>query len=148
MGDLTTPGATAPVLPFFVYGTLRAGQANHDRVLRGRLAALRPAELPRAVLFDGPGYPYALDGGTGDTVRGELAEALPWAYEAVLADLDRLEEYVPGAPGNLYDRVTREVRCGGATRPAWVYLAGPATAAALRANGRRIASGDWSARGA
>ncbi|MEU6170355.1 gamma-glutamylcyclotransferase family protein [Streptantibioticus parmotrematis] len=147
MGDPTTPDAAAPVLPFFVYGTLRAGQVNHDRVLRGRVAAPRPAELPGAVLYDGPGYPYALDGAAADIVRGELVEALPGAYDAVLADLDRLEEHVPGAPGNLYDRVTREVRCGGAPRPAWVYLAGPVTAAALRANGRRIASGHWPAGG-
>ncbi|WP_411112809.1 gamma-glutamylcyclotransferase family protein [Streptomyces sp. 029-5] len=48
-------------LPFFVYGTLRPGEHNHDLYLRGRVAAEEPARLAGALLYDGPGYPYAIE---------------------------------------------------------------------------------------
>ncbi|MCQ4043599.1 gamma-glutamylcyclotransferase family protein [Streptantibioticus rubrisoli] len=130
-------------LPVFVYGTLRPGEANHG-LLRGRTAAETPAVLSGALLYEGPGYPYAVDDPGGGEIHGELIDPLPQVYEAVLADLDRLEEYVPGAPGNLYERVAREVRpTSGRPRSAWVYFAAPATARVLRANGVPIRSGDW-----
>ncbi len=129
-------------LPLFVYGTLRTGEANHGLLL-GRTAAETPAVLTGALLYEGPGYPYAVDAPGGGEVHGELIDPLPEAYEAVLADLDRLEEYVPGTPGNLYERVAREVRVAAGRRPAWVYLAGAATARALRTDGVRIRGGDW-----
>ncbi|MDJ0344649.1 gamma-glutamylcyclotransferase family protein [Streptomyces sp. H10-C2] len=141
---------TLPRLPFFVYGTLRPGEANHG-LLEGRTAAQRPAELPGAVLYDGPGYPYAVavTGTAGEavaeaaSVHGDLVHLLPELYESVLADLDRLEEHVPGAPGNLYERVVREVWCDGRARAAWVYLAGEELARALRESGRLVPGGDW-----
>ncbi|MER7741089.1 gamma-glutamylcyclotransferase family protein [Streptomyces sp. NPDC096538] len=131
-------------LPFFVYGTLRPGEVNHDRFLRGRTAREEPGRLRGAVLYEGPGYPYAVEAPDGE-VRGELVTALPEAYAELLARLDRLEEYVPGDPRNLYDRVARPVvrETGGATVRAWVYVAAPAVAARLRARATRVAGGDW-----
>ncbi|MFF9085287.1 gamma-glutamylcyclotransferase family protein [Streptomyces sp. NPDC014991] len=139
----TGPGGPSGPRPFFVYGTLRAGGANHDRFLRGRILAREPARLTGAVLYDGPGYPYAVEE-SGGRVRGELVTALPEAYESLLTDLDRLEGYVPGDPRNLYERVTRDVeRADGATVRAWVYLAAPRVADRLRAQGRPIPGGEW-----
>lgn len=133
-------------LPFFVYGTLRPGEANHDLFLRGRTLAEEPGHLTGAVLYDGPGYPYAVEE-PGGTVRGELVTARPEAYEDLLAALDRLEEYVPGDPRNLYERAARDVvRTGGGTVRAWVYLAAPRVAARLRATGTRVPDGDWLSR--
>jgi gamma-glutamylcyclotransferase (GGCT)/AIG2-like uncharacterized protein YtfP len=134
-------------LPFFVYGTLRPGEVNHDALLRGRTRSERPARLPGAVLYDGPGYPYAV-AEPGGTVRGELVTARPEDYRELLTVLDRLEEYAPGDPRNLYERVRREVilDADAAAVPAWVYLAAPAVAARLRTRGKLIESGDWSAR--
>ena len=139
---------TAPALPFFVYGTLRPGQVNHDLLLRGRTLREEPARLPGAVLYDGPGYPYAVEapGEAGATVAGDLVTARPEEYARLLAELDRLEEYAPGDPHNLYERVAREV-----TRPAadaapvraWVYVAAPAVAVRLRVRGKPIDGGDW-----
>ncbi|MFC9115517.1 MULTISPECIES: gamma-glutamylcyclotransferase family protein [Streptomyces] len=131
-------------LPFFVYGTLRPGEVNHDRFLRGRTAHEEAGRLRGAVLYEGPGYPYAVETPDGE-VRGELVTALPEAYAELLARLDRLEEYVPGDPRNLYDRVARPVvrETGGATVRAWVYVAAPAVAARLRARGTRVEGGDW-----
>ena len=133
-----------PRLPFFVYGTLRPGEPNHDHFLRGRTLAEEPARLAGAVLYDGPGYPYAVEE-RGGVVSGELVTALPEAYPELLVALDLLEEYAPGDPRNLYERVEREVireADGNAVR-AWVYVAAPAVAARLRARGKLIESGDW-----
>ncbi|MFC4504869.1 MULTISPECIES: gamma-glutamylcyclotransferase family protein [Streptomyces] len=135
-----------PHLPFFVYGTLRPGEVNHDLFLLGRTLNEEPALFPGAVLYDGPGYPYALEEPAG-RVAGELVTARPEAYAGLLTELDRLEEYRPGDPRNLYERVVREVMVGnGDRRAAWVYVAAPAVAARLRSRGRRIEGGDWRAR--
>ncbi|GCB49609.1 hypothetical protein SNL152K_6948 [Streptomyces sp. NL15-2K] len=133
-------------LPFFVYGTLRTGEVNHDLFLRGRTRAEEPARLIDAVLYDGPGYPYVVEA-RGGVVRGEIVTALPEAYGELLAALDRLEEYVPGDPRNLYERVEREVirDADGTAVRAWVYVAAPSVAARLRDRGELIESGDWSA---
>lgn len=66
-------------LPFFVYGTLRPGEVNHALFLRGRTAAEEPARLPDALLYDGPGYPYAVQH-PGSQIVGELVTAAPGAY--------------------------------------------------------------------
>ncbi|MFA7754800.1 gamma-glutamylcyclotransferase family protein [Streptomyces sp. NRRL B-2790] len=141
-----TPAPWDP-LPFFVYGTLRPGEANHDLFLRGRIRTEEPGRLTGAVLYDGPGYPYAVEEPGAEEISGELVTALPQTYAPLLAELDRLEEYAPGDPRNLYERVARDVvRADGTPVRAWVYLAAPAVAARLRARGRPIEGGDWLAR--
>ncbi|MFJ3142635.1 gamma-glutamylcyclotransferase family protein [Streptomyces halstedii] len=95
-------------LPFFVYGTLLAGERNHDRFLGGRVRGQCPAVLPGTLLYHGPGYPYAVEG-PGE-VRGALVTAAPGAYGELVALLDELEGYLgPGCPRNLYERVARPV---------------------------------------
>ncbi|MER5882368.1 gamma-glutamylcyclotransferase family protein [Streptomyces sp. NPDC001941] len=126
-------------LPFFVYGTLRPGEGNHDRFLRGRTVAEEPAVLHGALLYDGPGYPFALPG--DGAVRGELVTAADEGYGALLRVLDELEEYFgPGHPLNVYARVERDVvrERDGATVRAWVYFAAPGVP-----TGPAIAAGDW-----
>ncbi|MGW7818161.1 gamma-glutamylcyclotransferase family protein [Streptomyces puniciscabiei] len=134
-------------LPFFVYGTLRPGEANHDLFLRGRTATEEPARLPGAALYEGPGYPYAVERPGGE-IRGELITARPESYTELLAALDHLEEYAPGDPRNLYERVARDVirTTDGTTTLAWVYLAAPRVAARLGAEGQLIEDGDWLSR--
>ncbi|MFD8735537.1 gamma-glutamylcyclotransferase family protein [Streptomyces sp. NPDC059618] len=131
-------------LPFFVYGTLRPGEHNHDLFLRGRTGSEEPGRMSGLVLYEGPGYPYAVDGAEG-TVCGEIVTARPGAYRELLAELDALEEYVPGDPRSLYERVARDaVLADGVTAVrTWVYVAAPAVAARLRAHGTRIEDGDW-----
>ncbi|MFC9246365.1 gamma-glutamylcyclotransferase family protein [Streptomyces sp. NPDC057136] len=133
---------TVGELPFFVYGTLLPGQRNHDRFLRGRTAEERPALLPGALLYEGPGYPYAIEG--HGTVHGSLVVPAPGAYGELLGLLDQLEGYVaPGHPRNLYERVAREVQVEAATTAAWVYLAGAAVTRSLRASGTPLPGGNW-----
>ncbi|WP_329598609.1 gamma-glutamylcyclotransferase [Streptomyces pseudovenezuelae] len=135
---------TPASLPFFVYGTLRPGEVNHDVFLRGRLRSEEPGRLAGALLYDGPGYPYAVEE-AGGTVAGELLTPRADAYAELLAALDELEEYTPGHPRNLYERVAREVirAADGTPVRAWVYVAAPPVAARLRARGKLIESGDW-----
>ena len=137
---------SAQKLPFFVYGTLRPGEPNHDRFLRGRTRSEEPGRLTGAVLYEGPGYPYAVEE-DGGVVHGEVVTALPEAYGELLVALDRLEEYAPGDARSLYERVEREVILDGDGRAvrAWVYVAAPSVAARLRARAKPIGSGDWSA---
>lgn len=134
-------------LPVFVYGTLRPGQRNHDLFLRGRTTAVRPARLRGAVLYEGPGYPYAVADPAGE-VLGELVTLAPAGYGHVLAALDVLEDHVPGDPASLYDRVEREVQLTGSgetaeTVRAWVYLAADRVARGLRAAGTPVPGGSW-----
>ena len=139
---------TPPPLPFFVYGTLRPGEPNHDLFLRGRTHSEERARLHGAALYDGPGYPYAVEV-PGSVTVGELVIARPEAYPQLLSELDRLEEYAPGDPHSLYERVEREVTrdADGKSVPAWVYLAAPTVTARLRTHGKLIEGGDWLNRG-
>ncbi|MFI1221263.1 MULTISPECIES: gamma-glutamylcyclotransferase family protein [unclassified Streptomyces] len=154
----TAPGdRVAAELPFFVYGTLLPGEPNHDLFLRGRTAGERPAVLPRALLYDGPGYPYAIEG--HGRVHGTLLVAAPGVYGELLGLLDHLEEFLaPGHPRNLYERVVREVELpapgdrpgrdgelpgAGESVRAWVYLAAAAVTRSLRTGGVLIPEGRW-----
>ncbi|MFI9272934.1 gamma-glutamylcyclotransferase family protein [Kitasatospora sp. NPDC052896] len=142
------PTGSPSQLPFFVYGTLRPGLVNHDRHLTGRCAEARPAVLAGAALHEGPGFPYAVPA-PGRRVVGDLLTIRPDVYARVLTELDELEECRPDGSG-LYVRVQLPVLVTDAperrTRPAWVYLAGPAQAARLRAAPTLIPSGDWTDR--
>ncbi|WP_425356915.1 gamma-glutamylcyclotransferase family protein [Streptomyces inhibens] len=131
-------------LPFFVYGTLRPGEANHARSLRGRTTSEEPARIGGALLYDGPGYPYATAGPAEAVVHGALVRPRDTDYDRVRTALDRLEGYTPGDPSNLYERVVTEAVCpDGRTVRAWVYLAADPLAARLRATGTSLPSGDW-----
>ncbi|MFF2141910.1 gamma-glutamylcyclotransferase family protein [Kitasatospora sp. NPDC058190] len=134
-------------LPFFVYGTLRSDGRNHAVHLAGRCAEIRPAVLDGAALHAGPGFPYAVPDPTpGRRVVGELITVRPGAYAGALATLDELEECRTDGTG-LYVRRRLTVRtAAGELREAWVYLAGPAAEARLRARPALIGSGDWADR--
>lgn len=144
MTSVVRPQDPAAPLPFFVYGTLRPGEVNHDLFPRGRTASEEPARLPDTALYEGPGYPYAVHR-PGSAVVGELITATAAAYAELLAALDLLEEYRgPGSPRNVYDRIAREaLRPDGTAVRAWVYLAAPPVAHRLARSGTEIPGGDW-----
>ncbi|MBT2387210.1 gamma-glutamylcyclotransferase family protein [Streptomyces sp. ISL-11] len=132
-------------LPVFVYGTLRPGQRNYGALLRGRTVGEEPARMRGAVLYEGPGYPYAVPDRTGE-ICGDLVFLAADRHDAVLASLDGLEGTAPGVATRHYMRVERPVLLadGRATR-AWVYLAGEEMARRLRAVGTPIPGGSWPA---
>ena len=141
------PPEGAATLALFFYGTLKRGQANHDRFCQG-YASAQDASV-RGRLYDLPfGFPalvvpeedvYAI--GTGDPSRDAAAQRRlaprndlrpdgPRVYgeifyfdpsEERLAALDRFEGFDPvGEPG-LYRRVLVPVETSAATVLAWVY---------------------------
>ncbi|GAA1911608.1 gamma-glutamylcyclotransferase [Streptomyces sodiiphilus] len=135
-------------LPFFVYGTLRPGGRHHGWALAGRTAAQQPARLPGVVLYEGPGFPYAVPAPEDPRAQahGELIHPAPGHYETVLKDLDHLEGYLPGAPGNHYERMAMPALTpDGGRIDAWVYVAAGPLAARLRRDGRRVPGDDWTA---
>ncbi|MHC5906221.1 gamma-glutamylcyclotransferase family protein [Streptomyces sp. S6] len=146
-GPGENPLVTPAPLPFFVYGTLRPGEANHALHLSGRTLTEEPARLTGAVLYDGPGYPYAVEA-PGGLIHGDLVTVAPEYYADVLTDLDLLEQYRADDPDSLYLRVTREVvrEHGSQAVRAWVYVASPRLAGPLRAGGDLVPGGDWLAR--
>lgn len=105
----------------FVYGTLKPGECNYHRYCQGKVVDACPARA-RGQLFALPaGYP-AMVAGEG-YVSGFL---LCFADEAILDDLDRLEDYHPGRDRsqNEYQRESIEI-CDLNCQPlgtAWAYF--------------------------
>ncbi len=134
--------------PIFVYGTLKRGHANYQRLLAGLTVAEEPAWLPGAALYTAGPYPFLVRAvdlvAPGATVYGELITVQPDQYDRVLAALDDLEDFRPGRADNLYERDIIMAQTVGGAREAWVYVAGAAAEAAIRRGGfRLIASGVW-----
>ena len=111
-------------LPVFVYGTLRPGHVNYQRLLAGRAIRETPAQAAGLALY-GHGLPYAVPTAGAVTI-GALIHIDPAGYDQTLADLDRLEGFRPGRPDRShYIRARWAITAGGDTVTAWIYLAGP-----------------------
>ncbi len=114
---------TTEKLPLFVYGTLRRGGRYHEEYLAGRFDDARPAKLPHFKKVVGShGFDVAVPA-AGDSLEGELFDLSAARYDETLSRCDELEELWPGElRGAWYQRVAREVTCGGTTVRAWVYI--------------------------
>lgn len=128
-------------LPVFVYGTLRRGEKNYPRYLRGRTLREVPARVAGTLYLAAEGgYPYLLAKGDGGTVVGELMYLDPACYGETLRSLDLLEEYDSAAEAeSVYLRRRGTVMVEGeGPASAWIYYwNGPGDA------GRRIVGGDF-----
>jgi gamma-glutamylcyclotransferase (GGCT)/AIG2-like uncharacterized protein YtfP len=118
----------------FVYGTLKPGECNYLRYCEGKVVDACPA-IARGQLFALPcGYPAMIPG--EGTVCGFL---LSFAEAAILADLDRLEDYHPGRDPaqNEYQRQEIEIfdRHLKSLGTAWAYF--------MSADRVRSAGGIW-----
>lgn len=133
--------AMQPELPVFVYGTLLPEQPN-AHVWGGGIAALEPAVLERACLYDMGHYPMLVEEGAG-RVTGALVTVRSQTYTAVLARLDDLEGFDPAQPeASAYRRLQRDVvLVDGRRVTAWVYVGG----APYVQDCERIEGGDWAA---
>ena len=124
----------------FVYGTLRPGQPNWDRLLAGRSERAATGRLPGVVLLDCGHYPAAVDRpGAGGAV-GQVVWMRPTDWPSVLAALDHLEGYDPADPDRLFDRVVRPVETADGPVDCWVYLAGRELAESAPPP---VPDGDW-----
>jgi gamma-glutamylcyclotransferase (GGCT)/AIG2-like uncharacterized protein YtfP len=80
---------------FFVYGTLKRGQSNHQ-LIAGALRDVAIATV-RGRLYDVGPFPALADG--DDRVYGEVLTIDPNTLPRLLAILDDLEGYDPSDPG-------------------------------------------------
>ncbi len=126
--------------PVFVYGTLRPGQPNWERLLAGRTERVAPGRLPGIDLLDCGHYPAAVERPDARGAIGEVVWVTPAAWPDVLGALDHLEGYHPGDPDRLYDRVIRAVDTPDGPVDCWVYVAGRFIA---RSGRPIVSSGDW-----
>ncbi len=112
----------APLLPLFVYGTLRQGGRYHQRYLADHFLTWQPATLPGRLFYEPQEeYPCLLPG--SGMARGEIYHLDPATAAITLERIDCLEEYMPGKEKeSLYLR--REVLAylgDGGDVKVWVY---------------------------
>lgn len=137
--------AQADLIHVFVYGTLKPGEANFLPYCQGKVRALRAA-LVQGEIFDFPqfGYPAMTPGKLW--VQGYI---LSFDDDAILAELDGLEDYDPQQPDeqNIYRREWIEVfdgdrhSCG----HAWCYRMIPQLVREF--GGLPVPSGNWRGNG-
>lgn len=110
------------MIPIFVYGTLREGFFNFDRILKGRTTDIKPATLEGYDMLNLGAFPGII---TGDNVvHGELISINPNVYLQTLQILDKLEGYDPSQKGkSLYHREIQRVKLeDGTVADAYVYI--------------------------
>jgi gamma-glutamylcyclotransferase (GGCT)/AIG2-like uncharacterized protein YtfP len=126
--DLEEEFAQAPAvkqLPAFVYGTLRKGFGNYNRILSGRTVRELPGVLLGAAMYDvaNGGFPGIVPDAE-ELVHGELMWIDGTVYDQVMRSLDSLEGYREGNENSMYIRSTVLVHIAGAEAPveAWTYI--------------------------
>ena len=124
----------------FVYGTLKPGFSNYQRFCAGRMAKATPAQVQGCLYQLNLGYPGLTDGDRW--IQGTLLE---FEVDALLAELDQLEGYVPqrSPDANEYTRELIETYdiYGQSLGSAWVYRMTPARIAHYR--GRLMVGNEW-----
>ncbi|WP_008317039.1 gamma-glutamylcyclotransferase [Leptolyngbya sp. PCC 6406] len=124
----------------FVYGTLKPGEAFHDRYCAPYLEATCPAQVQGRLYHLPQGYPALTD--EPGWVTGTLLTLMDGA---VLGMLDEFEEYDPTRSQleNLYIRLQRPVFTpeGADLGTAWMYVM--ATEQVERCQGIWIPTGVW-----
>ncbi len=112
-------------LHLFVYGTLKPGESNFDRYCGTKVITSQRAYIHGELYhFRSLGYPGAIQGTS--KVHGFV---LTFGDAAILADLDKLEDYQPDRQPaeNDYTRelVNTYTPEGISNIPAWTYLMTP-----------------------
>lgn len=144
-------GADNRQLPFFVYGTLKPGGSNFNRlIIPTAITNQTPATLEGASLYTDGTYPYitlAPNTIVAGEVKGFLLRFSEVHYKEHLSKIDDLEQYSIDWPTQncWYLRKVVSVRITtDELVEAWVYVAGPTIAAAIEAGKlTRIPDGNW-----
>ena len=138
--SLRAVSPTDPQRPVFVYGTLRPGQPNWDRLLAGSSERVIPGRLSGVDLLDCGRYPAAVERPDAAGAVGEVVWVRAGEWPEVLAALDYLEGYDPADPNPLFERIVRSVDTTEGSLECWVYVAGRTLA---EAGLPLVAGGDW-----
>jgi gamma-glutamylcyclotransferase (GGCT)/AIG2-like uncharacterized protein YtfP len=130
-------------MKIFVYGTLKPGEANHDRYCQSAIKI--QAAIALGTLFDLPfGYPAMTPGNS--TVSGFL---LTFDHPQILEALDELEDYHPDRPAAQNEYYRQKTKTFSPTHHplgiAWVYMM--ELEKAKRLGGVLLPSGNWTKSG-
>lgn len=122
----------------FVYGSLRLGFWNFNKVLKHRISNVQKGTI-KGTLYQLPeGYPVALAG--NGIIHGEV---FTLSKTNTLKNIDLLEGYIESDPNSLYTREKLPVLLeNGDTLDCWFYKYINERYALTK--GKRIAHGDWS----
>lgn len=110
-------------LPFFCYGTLMRGFANHERIVRGKANYIRPASSIGTMFSVNNHFPALITKGDND-IDGELIFIDPKVYDLALQQMDNLEGYrKDDKEHSMYIRRSTKVldNESGEVVTAWVY---------------------------
>ena len=137
--------ALEPPLPFFVYGSLRPGEAAFQRLLAPVAVSTHPAHLSGYAMFART-FPIIVPSNQpGAVIIGDLIVVDPTRFDVTVDALDRYEGANPFTTHTHYIRVIRTVELiPNEHQPealrAWVYIGNRR----IRTKDmRQIASGDW-----
>ncbi|NWJ48494.1 MAG: gamma-glutamylcyclotransferase [Chloroflexi bacterium] len=133
-------------LPFFVYGTLRPRDYNYMIFLQKRTEKEETGfTLEGIELYDLGAYPMVREvQDKNKVVTGDLITVPVDIYPDVLANIDMLEDYMPGREDNHYCREIREVKgADGSSRRAWIYMGDEVYFKNLTPSPVLIEHGDW-----
>ena len=124
----------------FVYGTLKPGEGNYQRLCVGKVVEEKEAYTFGELYDLNPGYPGLTPG--RNKVRGFI---LTFPEPEILRDLDYLEDYNPQAPLEENEYYRQEIETydlsGESLGAAWVYLM--TWAKVKQYQGRLLGSGFW-----
>lgn len=134
--------------PFFVYGTLKPGGSNYISYLAGRTSTEQAAWIAGAALYTPGMYPFLVRNPDlvrpGDQVSGTVITIRSGLYHQIVSLLDELEDYRPGQPDNLYERVVLTAQSASGPVDAWTYVAGAQALASIRSGKMlKVDGGVW-----
>ena len=110
------------MIPIFVYGSLREGMYNYDRILKGKTTSIVKATVEGYKMLDMGSFPGIIAG--DNTIVGEVMNINPGMYLQTLQLLDRLEGYNPSQKSkSLYHREIKRVKLeDGQEIDAYIYV--------------------------
>lgn len=133
-------------LPVVVYGTLRPGQSNYDRILAGRTLSERPVVIPGYRMYSNFHYPFIVPHADAQSyIIGDLVTVPEKLWEQTIWDLDFLEGYqgFEADTRNLYDRVVVKVKEDNRMFDAYLYVANASMHEEILFDMPLIPTGDW-----
>jgi len=132
----------------FVYGTLKKGFPNHERIFKGYEIKITEAWAYGELYDLGWGFPAMVIDYKNSEISGDqdstkvYGELIDFGAPQLLLALDRLEGFIGhGASGNFYNRIKRTVHTSDGTIQVWVYVITPEMC--LIRNYRKLPSGIW-----
>lgn len=122
----------------FVYGSLRQGFWNYDKVLKHRIKNIELGSIKGFSLYHLPeGYPAIIKG--EDIIHGEICTLSNAKH---LKSIDLLEGYAGDASTDLYTRIKQPVLLStGEEELCWVYVY--TNPQYVQNKGKYIPHGDW-----